>query len=239
MPFGNSQIDVPKGQLKLAQRFNAGAPAAPGQVPEGRLKEGAGEYVQSSLRDSNCIDGIPGVETPGYSRDVPPGHRSSNFREAPTLIRAANLSVNLPGSDGILPASFSVLRWPTWMPALPDSWSPGASTGWRSRLSPNRCQERGQPCSREPKSGNSRTKLSALLSVVVSQSRSAILDSWRLQSRIHAVEQESTEGTENWVSVESIVCFGAQIARKGDSAQRIWRRRKSMFSLRFLLFPIE
>ena len=40
-PFGNSQRDVPKGQLKIAQRFNAGATTAPGQVPTGRLKEGA------------------------------------------------------------------------------------------------------------------------------------------------------------------------------------------------------
>ena len=79
-PFGNSQRDVPKGQLKIAQRFNAGAPRAPRQVPKGRLK--AGWCVQSSLRDSNWDDDVPGVETPGYSRDVPPGHRSSNFPKA-------------------------------------------------------------------------------------------------------------------------------------------------------------
>src|SRR5439155_318390 len=41
--------------------------------------------VQLSLRDSNEIDGVPGVETPGCSRDVPPGRRSSNLRKAPTL----------------------------------------------------------------------------------------------------------------------------------------------------------
>ena len=82
MPFGNSQTDVPKRQLKIAQRFNAGATTAPGQVPKGRLKEGASGYAQSSLRDSNWIDGVPGVETPGYSRVVPPGHGSSNFRKA-------------------------------------------------------------------------------------------------------------------------------------------------------------
>ena len=81
MPFGNLQTDVPKGQLKIAQRFNAGSPIAPGQVPKGRLK-GYGRYVQSSLRDLNGIDSVPGVETPGYSRDVPPGHRASNCRNA-------------------------------------------------------------------------------------------------------------------------------------------------------------
>src|SRR5256885_251638 len=65
IPFGNSQTDVPKGQLKIAQRFKAGATTTPGQDPKERLKEGAGGYVQSSLRDSNWIDGVPGVETPG------------------------------------------------------------------------------------------------------------------------------------------------------------------------------
>src|SRR6266487_237233 len=81
MSFGNSQIAVPKGQLKIAQRFNAGSPIAPGQVPKGRPK-GYGRCVQSALRDSNGIDSVPGVETPGYSRDVPPGHGASNCRKA-------------------------------------------------------------------------------------------------------------------------------------------------------------
>jgi len=94
IPFGNSQLNVPEGQLKIAQRFNAGARTAPGQVPKGRLKEGAGRCVQSSLRDLNGIDGVFGVETPGYSRDVPSGHCSSDSRKAPTPIRAAKLSVN-------------------------------------------------------------------------------------------------------------------------------------------------
>jgi hypothetical protein len=42
------------------------------------LKEDNGQHVQSSLRDSNGIDGIPGVETPGYSQSVPSGQRSAN-----------------------------------------------------------------------------------------------------------------------------------------------------------------
>src|SRR5436190_15664823 len=81
MAIGNSQIYVPKGQLKIAQRFNAGLPIAAGHVPKGRLKRDS-RCVQSSLLDSNGIDSVPGVETPGYSRDVPPGHRASNFRKA-------------------------------------------------------------------------------------------------------------------------------------------------------------
>ena len=94
MPFGNSQLDVPKGQLKIAQRFNAGLPVAPGQVPKGRLK-GDGRCVQSSLRDSDGIDSVPGVETPGCSRDVPPGHRASNLR------KASSLQPRLPYTDDL------------------------------------------------------------------------------------------------------------------------------------------
>jgi len=66
MPFGTSQIDVPiyppkprrwqEGRLEIAQRFNAGAPTAPGQVPKGRLKKDVEGWVQSSnLR----LSGLP------------------------------------------------------------------------------------------------------------------------------------------------------------------------------------
>ena len=37
MSFGNSQKDVPEGQMKIAQRFNAGLHATPAKVPKGRL----------------------------------------------------------------------------------------------------------------------------------------------------------------------------------------------------------
>ena len=40
MRFGNSEIDVPDGHMKIAQRFNAGMHATPGQVPKGRLNVG-------------------------------------------------------------------------------------------------------------------------------------------------------------------------------------------------------
>ena len=96
-----SQLKVPKGPLKIAQRFNAGESAAPGHVPKGRLKECAGASVQSSLRDSNSVNDVPGVETPGYSRDVPPG-RSSDLREALSPILAAKLSVNRSKSRQVL-----------------------------------------------------------------------------------------------------------------------------------------
>src|SRR5881394_1271370 len=39
-PFGNSEMDVPDGQMKIAQRFNAGMYATVGKVPKGRLKHG-------------------------------------------------------------------------------------------------------------------------------------------------------------------------------------------------------
>src|ERR1051325_6185775 len=40
MPFGISEMDVPEGQKKIAQRFNAGMYATPVKVPKGRLKHG-------------------------------------------------------------------------------------------------------------------------------------------------------------------------------------------------------
>jgi len=138
-------------------------------------------YFRASLRDSNWIDGVPGVETPGYCRGVPSGRRSSN-----------------------------------------------------------RDPERGQPCPREAEARKSRTRLSALLFVVTSWSRRAILESRRLSlSRIYPIEQETTEGTEISEPVEALVRFGAQILRKAESAQRIRRGGKLGPSvLRFLLFNI-
>src|SRR2546428_8637312 len=47
MPFGNSEMDVPEGQMKIAQRFNAGMYATPGKVPKGRLKEGNDRFTFS------------------------------------------------------------------------------------------------------------------------------------------------------------------------------------------------
>ena len=47
MPFGNSEMNVPEGQMKIAQRFNAGMYATPEQVPRGRLKDGATRYTFS------------------------------------------------------------------------------------------------------------------------------------------------------------------------------------------------
>src|ERR1041384_631391 len=90
MPFGNSEMNVPEGQMKIAQRFNAGTYATAEQVPKGRLIDGATPYnVQPSLRDANCFDVLPGVETPGYSRVVPPGQwfaiPPGNFRKALAL----------------------------------------------------------------------------------------------------------------------------------------------------------
>src|SRR5206468_12946550 len=44
MPFGNSGMDAPEGQMKIAQRFNAGRKSRPEQVPKGRLTGGANRY---------------------------------------------------------------------------------------------------------------------------------------------------------------------------------------------------
>ena len=45
MPFGNSEMDVPEGQRKIAQRFHAGMYAPPDKVPKGRLKDGNDRFT--------------------------------------------------------------------------------------------------------------------------------------------------------------------------------------------------
>jgi len=72
--------------MKIAQRFSAGMYATPEQVPKTAERWRERVHVQPFLRDSNPSDVLPGVETPGYSRDVPPEQlfaiRSGNFRKA-------------------------------------------------------------------------------------------------------------------------------------------------------------
>jgi hypothetical protein len=55
---------VPEGQLKIAQRFNAGWATGLDKVPQGRLKSSA--LVRPSLRDSTFHHPPPSVETLGY-----------------------------------------------------------------------------------------------------------------------------------------------------------------------------
>ena len=75
MSLGNLEIIVPEGQSRIAQRLNAGVFVALWLSPEGTSETWRLQAMdQPSLRDSNAIDHFPGVETPGYSRDVPPGH---------------------------------------------------------------------------------------------------------------------------------------------------------------------
>src|SRR5213593_4758511 len=45
MPFGNSEMDIPEGQMKIAQRFNAGMDATSDKVPKGRLKDGNDRFT--------------------------------------------------------------------------------------------------------------------------------------------------------------------------------------------------
>ena len=45
MPFGKSELEVPEGQKKIAQRFNAGNYATPVKVPKGRLKHGNDRFI--------------------------------------------------------------------------------------------------------------------------------------------------------------------------------------------------
>jgi hypothetical protein len=61
---------VPKEQLKIARRFNAGLNRQSSQVPQGRLKRierKQGKRFQPSGRDLKTVT-RPTVETPAYSR---------------------------------------------------------------------------------------------------------------------------------------------------------------------------
>src|SRR5882724_11448657 len=70
-------IAVPKGQARIAQRFNAGMEAQRSRVPKGRPSSNP-PTASFSRPFGTCVPcGLfPGVKTPGYSRDVPPGQRN-------------------------------------------------------------------------------------------------------------------------------------------------------------------
>jgi hypothetical protein len=61
---------VPEGQKIIARRFNAGFWPAMAWRPDGTIES---RYFQPSLRDLMLSAGVPGVEAPGYSQEVPPG----------------------------------------------------------------------------------------------------------------------------------------------------------------------
>src|SRR5438552_5661223 len=46
-PFGNSEVNVPEGQLRIVQPFSVGMDVTPEQVPKGRLKDGATPFTFS------------------------------------------------------------------------------------------------------------------------------------------------------------------------------------------------
>ena len=76
MRFGNLKMDVPEGQMKISPAFQRW------DVYQTRPSPGTADKwrepfrVQPSLRDSNPSHVLPGVETPGYSRDVLRDNRS-------------------------------------------------------------------------------------------------------------------------------------------------------------------
>ena len=76
--------------MKIAQRFNAGMYVTPDKVPKGRLKHSHDRITFGRPFFGTRIQSItiPGVETPGYYRDVPPGHISIEF---PKGIRAKQI----------------------------------------------------------------------------------------------------------------------------------------------------
>ena len=83
MPFGNSEMDVPEGHMKIAQRLNAGMPATPGQVPKGRLKDGAEGYPFSRPFGTRILStAIPALKRRAITGMSLRDKLSSNFRTA-------------------------------------------------------------------------------------------------------------------------------------------------------------
>src|SRR5207244_8760574 len=82
-PHGNQEMEVPKGHLRIAQRFNAGMHPTPEQVPKGRLKESADGYAFSRPFGTR----IPSPTIPALKRRAITGMSlrdklSSNFQTA-------------------------------------------------------------------------------------------------------------------------------------------------------------
>src|SRR5437773_5137765 len=72
-------VGVPKGQSRIAQRFNAGLGAERSRVPKGRLRSNPTPDPSAFSRPFGTCEPcgmFPGVKTPGYSQDVPPGQRN-------------------------------------------------------------------------------------------------------------------------------------------------------------------
>src|SRR5712664_3952854 len=98
MTFGNSAKVVPEGQNENSPAFQRRDEANRRTSPEGTaemIRPMSG--IQPSLRDSEPFAPLPGVETPGYFREVPPGLRcateSLNFRMA--LILGHSLGIRI------------------------------------------------------------------------------------------------------------------------------------------------
>ena len=73
MPLGISEKDVPEGQMKVAQRFNAGMYATSGKVPKGRLKGGTNRYTFSRPFGTRILSTtiLALKRRVGYYREVP------------------------------------------------------------------------------------------------------------------------------------------------------------------------
>ena len=101
---GRPQV-VPEGQTIIARRFNAGTNPEMTSRPNGTFESGKFSAIPAGLM---ILSRVPGVKTPGYCREVPPGQRRFPFgiRLAPL---APSLALNslTPGlSSRTVPDSF-------------------------------------------------------------------------------------------------------------------------------------
>ena len=88
MPFGNSPMTVPKGQLRVAQRFNAGRLTAWKQVPKGRLNgHPAARSLSRPFGTPTRPASFPALKRRAFVVMSLRDKRSSNFRAAFPSIR--------------------------------------------------------------------------------------------------------------------------------------------------------
>src|SRR5260370_38303071 len=106
MAFGNSRNVVPEGQNENSPAFQRRDMAYCRTRPAGTAEiMRSMSRIQPSLRDSAPSASLPGVETPGYFREVPPGLRrateTQNFRKTLRLNADFELRLGKNGFQGL------------------------------------------------------------------------------------------------------------------------------------------
>src|SRR4029453_8227560 len=146
--FRESGDGCPEGTDENSPAFQRGDVSDAGQVPKGRLKDWEKRYPFSRPFGTHILPtALPGVETPGYYRNVPPGQTSIAFPKGTksaarasvagavvlflfsTRIIAADWPQFLgPTANGISTETGLLDKWPTNGPPL--VWEKVVGTGY-------------------------------------------------------------------------------------------------------------